>query len=153
MNISTKSLTAGALMSALFFTATPLTSAAGKIRTTNRCFQLAGREKTRCNYTASRSARLRIRTAGRSIVKNKAVRRNNTLRDARVIRRNITKSDVRRIGIKGLERIRRHNKGGGRSRRIINTREQNARKACRYLKGTEKYQCIRKEWRGGRGGQ
>lgn len=143
MNISCKSFISGALLSVLFFASAPLASAAETTANPNRCENLAGREKSRCEYVFQHSGRLRVRAAARS-----PQRRNNTVRDRRVIRTSTTQSNIRRIGNHDLARLRRHDKDGGRSRRYINMRDEMAREACKDLESTEKYQCIRTNWRG-----
>lgn len=143
MNKSLKSITSSALVGVLFFAAAPATFANGRNQVgVARCQNLSGREKSRCMYTLEHSGRLRVDSP------LNAVSRSNTVRDQRVIRRNTTRSNIRRIGDHNLTRLRRHSQDGGRARRMINRKDETARDACRYLEGTEKYQCIRAGWRG-----
>ena len=142
MNFSCKTLSAGALVSALFFTAVPLSSARTVTANANRCEHLAGRERDRCQYVVEHAGRLRVRAATRS-----EIRRNNTLRDKRVIRTNTSTSNIRRIGDYNLQRLRQHSQDGGNSRRLINRRDEAARSACEDLEGTAQALCVRANWR------
>ncbi|MBT5236803.1 hypothetical protein HOL63_00345 [Candidatus Peregrinibacteria bacterium] len=143
MNTSLKTMASSALIGVLFFASTPLTGAESrKAAGAARCQELSGREKSRCMYVLEHSGRLRV-----SAPLN-AVSRSNTVRDSRVIRRSTTTSNIRRIGNYNLSRLRRHSQDGGNARRMINSRDEFARNACKYLEGTAQSMCIRAGWRG-----
>ena len=102
-----------------------------------RCNRTAGRERDRCKYVNSRTERLRFTNSRNGYT------RGHTLREMRHVSKNRPATDIRRIGSANLARLRRHNRMGGNARRLINTRDENARTACEQLRGTEKYMCIR----------
>ncbi|PIR53665.1 hypothetical protein COU75_04880 [Candidatus Peregrinibacteria bacterium CG10_big_fil_rev_8_21_14_0_10_42_8] len=146
MNTTVKAITSSTLIGVLFFAATPLSAAATAISTAakinaERCQNLAGREKSRCMYVLEHSGRLRVSAP------SKITNRNNTLRDQRVITRNTSTSNIRRIGNNDLASLRRHNETGGNWRRLINTRDEAARAACKYEVGTAKNTCVRTQLR------
>jgi hypothetical protein len=142
MNKSIKSIASSALVGALFFASAPMTLAAGRNQVgIERCQQMTGREQSRCIYVLEHSGRLRVRAT------TKAVTRSSTVRQRRVIRQNTITSNVRRRGDKGLVQLKRHYQAGGNARRQINTRDEAARDSCKFLEGTKKYTCIRKNLR------
>lgn len=146
MNTSFKSMASTALVGVLFFAATPLSAAATATTTASqitatRCQKLTGREKSRCMYVLEHSGRLRVSAPARITT------RSNTLRERRVITNNTSSSNIREIGSNNLATIKRHNEEGGNWRRLINTRDEAARAACKYEVGTAKNMCVRTKLR------
>ena len=108
-----------------------------------RCDAVAGREKLRCEFINNRVERLRFRQ-----IRN-TYERGSTMREQRVLRRqqNYGENTIRRVRGYDMSRLRTHNRDGGNARRLINMRDEQARKACRSAEPTERSQCIREQWR------
>ena len=138
-------------VSALLFTSVPTAQASGGGMTLRaserRCERTSGRELARCKYVNSKTERQRYRNSRNSYS------RGNTLREMRHVSKNRPATDIRRIGSQNLARLRRHNRNGGNARRMLNTRDDNARAKCEDLRGTEKYMCIRRETRASNRGE
>ncbi len=135
----------GLLVSAFLFIGTPLASAQGQTlrNAEQRCERVTGREQARCKFVNGRNSRLRYRRANAS-----ASVRGHTLREQRHVFRNRPASDIRRIGSFDLQRLKRHDGSRGRARRLISTRRDNARSACKgIIDSTERALCIRDKWR------
>ncbi len=125
---------------AILFSSTPLVHATGTTTlraAERRCARTAGREQARCKFVNSRTERLRYTNSRNGYT------RGHTLREMRHVSKNRPATDIRRIGSPNLARLRRHNRNGGNARRLINTRDENARTACEQLRGTNRYMCIR----------
>ena len=106
-----------------------------------RCNELAGREKDRCETIHRRVERLRLRQTANTYD------RGNTLREQRILRPTTQPTSIRRTNQPNLSRLRRHDRDGGNARRLINRRDAEARAQCRGFDSTERYQCIRENWR------
>lgn len=123
-------------------------AARGTLRTTEtRCSNTAGREAARCKYVNSKTERLRYRNSRNGYT------RGHTLREMRHVSKNRPATDIRRIGTESLARLRMHNRSGGNARRLINTRDENARAKCELLESTAKYMCIRAQTRASNRGE
>ena len=100
-----------------------------------------GRERLRCLYNSRRStSRYRYNT------KAAVGARDRTLREQRMLMRNKPIDNIRGRASQAVSRY--HMRGGGRSRRTIHVVDRAARAKCKYLKGTKRFQCIRKRGRG-----
>ncbi len=106
-----------------------------------RCMELAGREQTRCLTVHRRNSRLRLQNVGDKIPQAR------TVRERRVITTNKPATNIRRIGSYDLERLRTHNRDGGRARRQLKSRADSARDACKMEDKGEKSLCVRDHWR------
>lgn len=112
---------------------------------TEICDQLAGREKARCeNVMTNSRRRLQIRQASVESSRGNGI----TARERRRVFENRPQRNIRRVGSANLSRLRQHNRDGGNARRQIQHRDEQARDACRGLESTEKYECVRANWRG-----
>lgn len=136
-------------IAALMITTIPTAHAArGTLRTTEtRCANTAGREAARCKYVNSKTERQRYRNSRNSYT------RGHTLREMRHVSKNRPATDIRRIGTANLVRLRHHNRMGGNARRLINSRDENARAKCESLQSTAKYMCIRAKTRASNRGE
>lgn len=149
MQYLSKLVSAASVTALLFAISIPEAHAEGMTlrASQRRCERTAGRERLRCEFTHDSEERIRFKTSRFGFT------RGHTLRENRHVSKNRPARDIRRIGSKNLERLRRHNRDGGRSRRMIQNKEEGARSKCKNLEGTEKYLCIRNNWRGASRGE
>lgn len=150
MNVS-KKIIAGVSAALYLCAASPAMALTftGAIEASNaRCNQLAGREKARCININKRVERLRLRQT------TNTYQRGSTQREQRVLARqqNHERNSTERIRGFDMNRLRSHNRDGGNARRLINSRDEQARGACRLVDATEKSECIRMQWKGLRRG-
>ena len=142
-------LLSGFFIASLMMSSVPLAHAQGMtLRSSQRrCERTVGREASRCKFVNSRTERLRYNNSRNSYT------RGHTLREMRHVSKNRPATDVRRIGSENLQRLRRHNRMGGNARRMINTRDENARAKCEGLVSTARYMCIRAQTRASNRGE
>ena len=101
-----------------------------------RCNEVAGREKSRCEFFNNRIGRFRLRQS------TSTTTRGHTSREQRILRKD-QHTTVFRFGTANMARLRQHDRNGGNARRMITEKDAAARAKCEDLEGTVKYQCIR----------
>jgi len=139
MNMFSKAVAALSVATLFFVAATPVQAVmySDPIKASRaRCDEVAGREKSRCNYVNDRIGRFRLRQSTATTT------RGHTAREQRILRKD-QHTTTFRFGTTNLLRLRQHDKNGGNARRMIVEKDAAARAKCEDLKGTAKYQCVR----------